>query len=398
MSLRHRMILSMLSVVAISGGVSAFIGGYLLWRNLGLQAENRVRQDLNAARQFYDQRRDEIGAVLTYPARGERLSRAVAEKDTDYLAVRLGAIHKSVGLDALWVTDETGRVIYRAHQPAASGDSLADDHLIDLVLKGEDAVSGTILVPIGVLEEEEPSLAGRARVQFLDTPKAKPSARTELESGMMLCSAAAVRGPDGKLVGVLRAGVLLSRNYGLVDQVQNTVFGDERYRGKLLGTAPIFQDDVRISTNVQREDGSRAIGTRVSAEVYDHVLRQGKTWVGPAWVVNAWYISAYEPIREMDGKAIGMLYVGVLAQKFGDITLGTFALFALVTFGGLLVAGVVGWKLADSIARPVGNLASASAAIARGDFSQALRVESADEIGALTRAFNMMAGSLKERD
>ncbi len=187
-------------------------------------------------------------------------------------------------------------------------------------------------------------------------------------------------------------------NYNLVDQVQNTVFRDERYRGKLLGTATVFQDDVRISTNVRREDGSRAIGTRVSAEVYEHVLRQGKTWVGPAWVVNHWYISAYEPIYDADKNAVGMLYVGVLAQRFGDLTMRTLSIFALVTLGGFLIAGVIGWKLASSVSRPVSGLASASAAIARGESFRTLPVESADEIGSLTQAFNTMAEALKERD
>jgi len=49
MTLRRRTVLSMLSVVAISGGVCTLIGGHLLWRYLGREAENRVQQDLNAA-------------------------------------------------------------------------------------------------------------------------------------------------------------------------------------------------------------------------------------------------------------------------------------------------------------------------------------------------------------
>lgn len=215
---------------------------------------------------------------------------------------------------------------------------------------------------------------------------------------MMLCAAAPVRGPDGQVVGVLQAGVLLNRNYGLVDQVQNTVFRDERHHGRLIGTATIFQDDVRISTNVQREDGARAIGTRVSAEVYDHVLRKGETWLGLAWVVNAWYISAYEPIRDPGNRPIGMLYVGVLEDKFAELTLRTLSIFACVTLVGLLAAGVAGWQLAGSISRPVYSLASASAAIARGEFSHTLPVQSQDEIGRLTESFNIMARALKERD
>jgi len=398
MSLSRRMILSMLSVVVISGGVSALIGGYLLWWHLSRQAENRVRQDLNAAREFYHQRLETMETALRHTALGEWFSQATARKDAGYLARRLDAVGANAQVDLLYVTDSEGNVIHRAQWPAFSGDPLEDDLLVKLVLATEKAVSGTMLVPIETLEKQEPSLAERARIRLLATPKARPTDLLELKSGMMLCSAVPVRQADGTVVGVLRAGALLNQNYSLVDQVQNTVFRDERYRGKLIGTATVFQDDVRIATNVQRKDGSRAIGTRVSAEVYDHVLRQGKTWVGRAWVVNDWYISAYEPIYDLARKPIGMLYVGVLERKFGDLALRTFSLFAFVTFGGLLAAGVIGWRLANHISRPVSNLATASAAIARGKFSERLSVNSRDEIGSLTESFNIMAQSLKERE
>ena len=398
MRLSRRMILSMLSVAAISGGVSAFVGGYLLWRHLNRQAENRVRQDLNAAHEFYNQRIETIETALSYTALGERLSRAVAERDAAYLARRLGAVRTNARLDLLCATDARAQVIHRAHKPEFSGDSLANHPLIRSVLATEEAVSGTILLPLELLAREDRSLAERARIDFLATPQAVPSDISELRSAMMLCAAVPVRGPDGTPAGVLCAGIVVNRNYALVDHVQNTVFRDEQYHGKLVGTATIFQDDVRISTNVQQEDGSRAVGTRVSAEVYDHVLLQGKTWVGRAWVVNEWYISAYEPIYDIDRKAIGMLYVGVLERKFGDLTLRTLSIFAFVTFGGLLAAGIIGWKLANGISRPISNLATASAAIAKGEFSQVLPVDSTDEIGSLTQTFNTMAQSLKERD
>jgi two-component system NtrC family sensor kinase len=388
----------MLSVVAISGGVSTVVGGYMLRRQLGSQAENRVRQDLNAAREFYQQHLASMTVVLKYTALGERFSEAVARKDVRYVATRLQAVRKSAGFDMMCVVDEAGKVTYRVHNPGYSGDSLTGGRLVRRVLQSKQPAAGTMLVPIDILRREIPPLAERASIRIFDTPRARPSERARLESAMMLWAAVPVHGPGGRMVGVLRAGVLLNRNYGLVDQVQNTVFRDEKYRGKLLGTATIFQDDVRISTNVQRQDGSRAIGTRVSAEVYDHVLGKGRTWIGPAWVVNDWYISAYEPIHDIDGNPIGILYVGVLQRKFGDTAVRTFTIFALVAFVVLLIAGLVAWRLAESVARPIGTLAKAVSAVASGDFSQSLPVVSRDEIASLTETFNAMAQSLKERD
>jgi len=398
MSFRRRMILSMLLAVVLCGAISAAMGGYLLWRHLTHEAEIRVRQELNAARAFYNQRLEAMAAALSFTALGERFSSAVAERDIAYVKTRLDAVRAKAGLHLLCVTDSSGEVIHRAHRPELAGDSLSRDPLVRRVLAGEDVVFGTLLVDAGVLEKEDPSLARLARMPILDTPKADASSRTSMDAGMMLCAAAAVRGRDGELVGLLLSGVLLNQNFELVDQVQNTVFRNELYRGRLLGTATVFQDDVRISTNVLRQDGSRATGTRVSAEVYDRVLRQGKTWLGLAWVVNDWYISAYEPIRDINNERIGMLYIGILQRKFRDLMLRTLAFFALVPLVGLVVASFVGWQLAKRISRPISNLSKASSAIALGEFSQVLPVESSDEIGALTGAFNTMARSLMERD
>src|SRR5262249_8821312 len=82
------------------------------------------------------------------------------------------------------------------------------------------------------------------------------------------------------------------------------------------GTATLFLEDVRISTNVRLFEGKRALGTRVSAAVRDAVLGKGRVWLDSAFVVNDWYISAYEPIVDSFGKRVGMLYVGFLEAPF----------------------------------------------------------------------------------
>jgi methyl-accepting chemotaxis protein len=90
------------------------------------------------------------------------------------------------------------------------------------------------------------------------------------------------------------------------------------------GTATIFQrmnkqgDMLRVATNVEAADKTRAIGTFIpavnadgSANVVVSTVLRGETYRGRAFVVNAWYLSAYEPIKDGKGEIIGMLYVGI---------------------------------------------------------------------------------------
>lgn len=131
---------------------------------------------------------------------------------------------------------------------------------------------------------------------------------------MALKAAAPVLDTGGNVAGALYGGLLLNRNYELVDTIKQAVYGEERYRGKEVGTAAIFQWDLRVSTNVHTVTGQRAIGTRVSESVYEQVLERGEAWTGRAFVVNDRFVTARKPIRSFTGMIVGMLYVGTVEQ------------------------------------------------------------------------------------
>ncbi len=71
------------------------------------------------------------------------------------------------------------------------------------------------------------------------------------------------------------------------------------------------------------------------------------------------------------------------------------------SLSGVIAAGlalVVVRFLARGMTSPLREMSEASAAMARGDFSQRVTATSRDEIGTLARAFNQMAGELAETD
>jgi len=99
-------------------------------------------------------------------------------------------------------------------------------------------------------------------------------------------------GTDARPLGHLQAGLLLNRNLPFIDHINEIVYpaGSLPYGSR--GTATLFLDDVRISTNVRlfgAEQDERAIGTRVSQELREVVLGSGRTRLDRAFVVNDWY-------------------------------------------------------------------------------------------------------------
>ena len=120
----------------------------------------------------------------------------------------------------------------------------------------------------------------------------------------------------GRQPAALVGGLLLNQNLVFIDTINDLVYRAASLPEGSQGTATLFLDDVRITTNVRLFEGRRALGTRVSSAVRSTVLDQGKTWLDSAFVVNDWYISAYEPIIDSYGKRVGMLYVGFLEAPF----------------------------------------------------------------------------------
>jgi len=397
-NLRTKLIVSFVIVVLISGLVATFVGIHLIGKRIIERAQKNVKMDLNSAREVYQKRLDDMKKALYFTVLRDSIKNALASGDREELVTLLNEVRVRAEVDILTITDKDGRVVARSRNPEVYGDSQADDEIVRRVLSDRGVAAGTTIVPREELLKEGEDLARQAHIVIIPTPQAKAKQEKEETSGMMLEAAAPVFDDSGTLLGVLYGGQLLNRNYEIVDKVKRILYKGEKYRGKDVGTATVFQQDLRISTNVVNDDGSRAIGTRVSEAVYRQVLLKGESWVARAFVVNDWYITAYEPIHDVTGKIIGILYVGLLEQKFIDMERETTLSFLGVTLAGILLALAVSYLLADSVTKPVRRLVAASQEIANGNLSYRVELDSDDEIGELGRTFNLMSASLKERD
>jgi two-component system NtrC family sensor kinase len=249
-----------------------------------------------------------------------------------------------------------------------------------------------------VLGRESSRLPEAAEVDLVDTRGARPLDETVETNGLVLVGAAPVLDTGGRVIGALYGGQLLTRRYEIVDRIKATLFEGAQYDGRDVGTSTLFLGDVRIATNVLNEDGLRAIGTRVSQEVYDRVVAGGERWVGRAYVVNDWYVAAYAPLRDHDGRVVGMLYVGTLEQPYADLRLRTSLIFLGITLAAVVLAIAVSYIFSRRLSRPVRALVEASRRVAAGDLDARVQVSSNDEIRELAASFNTMAASLRARD
>ena len=363
------------------------------------EVQTRVRLDLNAARQVYDQFLERIAQFLRgLSLPGGTLSRALQQRDRAGLEQRLRIIAREGELDILTVLDAEGRVLFRTANPEASGDDLRELPVVRRALAEQRLVSGTIIIHQALLEREGAKLAERAYFDLLQTPQARPTERRFEADGMALAAAAPLRDERGRIVGVILGANLLSRRFDIVDRVKDVVFQSQTYRGKDIGTATIFRRDLRISTNVRNQDGSRAIGTRLSAPVAERVLDRGEIFADRAFVVNDWYITAYEPIRDPDGEVIGILYVGLLEAPFARVRASAAGGFLAIVAASTLLSLLLLFLLTRQVLKPIGRILSMSHKVAAGDLSARVSGRHSGELGLLVRAVNAMADAISRRE
>ena len=105
-------------------------------------------------------------------------------------------------------------------------------------------------------------------------------------------------------------------------------------------------------------------------------------------------VYAAAPIQQR-GRLLGIVQI---AQPMDEVTGAIARLVLSLLAAGLLALTVttgLGIWISRRLVQPVRALEAASLAIAQGDLSQQVPVTSADELGALARAFNRMVGELQ---
>lgn len=397
--LRTKLFKAIAILVLAIGALSAFVGIRIIKERTIDEAQRRVQLDLGSAWSVYDAQLQIKESILKLSAGKQIVDDFCRGKidDRQYVRNRLEIIRRNFNLDFLTITDAEGQVILRTVPPFNTGDYQQAKSFVAGALQGR-IVSGTTLLSEHDLKIEGEGLAEQAFLAYEETPRARPTPKDEETRGMVMISAVPIT-HGMQVIGTLYGGILLNRNTDIIEKIMNSVYKDETYEGVQLGTATIFLMDARIATSVTLENGNRALGTRVSKEVADRVLDNDQPWLGRAFVVHDWYLSAYDPIHDLDGQTIGMLYVGVLEEPFKDIGRQVITRYAMISTAGLAAAIVLAFMMAQRVSKPIHRLASSAQRMRQGEYPPPVPSDGAsEETESLIAAFNAMVATLKDRE
>lgn len=159
----------------------------------------------------------------------------------------------------------------------------------------------------------------------------------------------------------------------------------------------IFQNDTRIATNVITTEGERAVGTTASPKVVEEVITKGNSYSGEAEVVGIDTYVQYEPIKDSNGKVIGMFFTGVPKSTVQAKVQESLKVVLGLIGASLIIGTIIALKLGDSIVKRIQAVSEQLTKMADNDFTGTLPeniLKSTDELGDMARATKIMTESI----
>ncbi|MGO7959669.1 methyl-accepting chemotaxis protein [Rhizobium leguminosarum] len=205
--------------------------------------------------------------------------------------------------------------------------------------------------------------------------------------------AAKIELKDNQLSTVTEDAIPALADHSLVDRTAQSI----------AGVATIFQkqgsDYVRISTNVKKENGDRAVGTKLVAEhPAQPVLARGEAYYGPAELFGRKFMTGYFPIKNASNANVGILFIGIpmelYYQRMYELQMLVLGVGAIV----MLIVGVLAFYAIRLSVKPLQALTTSVHSISAGDLEGAIPcVEKRNEFGDIGRALALFRDSARAR-
>ncbi|MGV4793040.1 methyl-accepting chemotaxis protein [Rhizobium sp. F40D2] len=198
---------------------------------------------------------------------------------------------------------------------------------------------------------------------------------------------------DNQLATVTEDAIPALADHSLVDRTAQSI----------AGVATVFQkrggDYVRISTNVKKENGDRAVGTKLVAEhPAQPVLARGEAYYGQAELFGRKFMTGYFPVKNASNANVGILFIGipmeVYYQRMYELQMLVLGVGAIV----MLIVGVLAFYAIRLSVKPLQALTASVHAISSGDLDGAIPcVTKKNEFGDIGRALALFRDSARAR-
>ncbi len=164
----------------------------------------------------------------------------------------------------------------------------------------------------------------------------------------------------------------------------------------------IFHGDERAYTTI-KQNGQRAVGTRLSSDIAQIVLKQGKSYVGQAEILGEKHLCSYVPTYDANGQIDGLIFAGIsmssVARQISLTVVLSFLTGVVLIILGILI---VGSYIKKTVSAPLHHLTALAQTLEQGELganqnqTMAAGMDSNDEIGILSKSFEHTIRRLRD--
>jgi methyl-accepting chemotaxis protein len=289
------------------------------------------------------------------------LIEAVEEKNNFSMADLLKTQVSTNGLSYAFLTDEKGNLI-------------------------SSSTSDFELTEIAKLNHVQTALQGRASTVY----------EPILDKNLCICYGVPLKNGD-RLIGTVSTVISLSNN---TESLDTSSFVDKlkSYTGCEF---TVFLNDERINTTIEANK-KREIGSKMSSEIANTVLKQKKNFIGKATIMGRKMIAYYVPLTGADGKAIGALFAGVnIEESERQLNNAVFLSYGIAAVLIILSTVFLRLFIKKRVKKPLNQVVTLANNMERGEIgisnadAVALTVHTQDEVGQVASALGNTVISLQ---
>lgn len=161
----------------------------------------------------------------------------------------------------------------------------------------------------------------------------------------------------------------------------------------------IYGDTRKATSLIDAESGKRIVGTQVSEEVADAVLKRGEEYTSTDITINGSnYYACYIPVKN-GNEVIGMVFVGAPSQSINVLVTEKVRNIIIICLIILVLVAVIVIRAALKITNSITDMEKAVVRISHGDLTTVIDPKSlkrSDEIGIMARALRDTIDKLSE--
>lgn len=155
----------------------------------------------------------------------------------------------------------------------------------------------------------------------------------------------------------------------------------------------IFEGDTRAYSTVTK-NGDRVVGTKLSSDIADIVLKKGQTYVGEAEILDEPYLCSYVPTKDADGHVNGLIFAGISIAEAERETAHIIDYAIAISLAVIVICIVfLNAYLRRSMSNPLRKITQAAQRLEKGELGLEdggqiqIGIRSNDEIGFLGEIF-----------